>query len=292
MVDRLLEPENFILILNENDFGPVNAVVSSVSFWQDDCKDNTCPAGDGSYASIFPLETTATSDSITAELDEEDDKLFWFVLITAAMALLALSCWLAFCFCCGAKTNNVVHPRKTRSPFSRSPKDRSPKKKRSPSLEQRYSVNPFSGSSSRSNSSMDHSSSHSRHSTMSPLRAFSSTSGRRTPPPPVNTARGKDDGPVEPPSPGEADWRRKFGLGPSRDSSYRSAPISPRFLDPSISSGSSRSNHLHAVSPFCTTAKTFDHQDQVVVAADGKSSTGSGTGSGSGTGNGSGVGVY
>lgn len=30
MVDRLLEPENFILILNENDFGPVNAVVSSV----------------------------------------------------------------------------------------------------------------------------------------------------------------------------------------------------------------------------------------------------------------------
>lgn len=30
MVDRLLEPENFILMLNENDFGPVNAVVSAV----------------------------------------------------------------------------------------------------------------------------------------------------------------------------------------------------------------------------------------------------------------------
>ena len=30
MVDRMLEPENFILMLNENDFGPVNAVVSSV----------------------------------------------------------------------------------------------------------------------------------------------------------------------------------------------------------------------------------------------------------------------
>eukprot|EP00904_Undaria_pinnatifida_P004672 jgi/Undpi1/14205/HiC_scaffold_9.g03854.m1 len=285
IVDRLLEPENFILLLDENSFGPVNAVISSVSFWQDECKDDTCPAGDGSYASIFPVETAATEDSIAAEVDDSEDKLFWFVLITAAMAVLVLGCWLGFCFCCGVKTNNVIHPRRTRQ---RSPKDKTPqRKKRSPSLEQRYSVNPFSGSSSRSNSSHDNSNSVSRHSNMSPLRAFSVTSGRRTPPPPVNTADlGKDgvSGPFEPPSPGEADWRRKFGLGPSRDSSYRSAPISPKFANHSISSGSSRGSHHHAVSPFYTTAKTFDYKDQVVAAADGKSGTGSGSGTGSRTG--------
>lgn len=30
MVDRMLQPENFILMLDENRYGPVNAVLSSV----------------------------------------------------------------------------------------------------------------------------------------------------------------------------------------------------------------------------------------------------------------------
>lgn len=31
LVDRLMQPENFIVVLKDNSFGPVNAVVSSVS---------------------------------------------------------------------------------------------------------------------------------------------------------------------------------------------------------------------------------------------------------------------
>lgn len=126
-----------------------------------------------------------------------------------------LLCLFRCCTTTQAKANNVVRSRRA-SNTTRSPKDKSQKKKRSPSAEERYSVNPFSGSSSRSNSSRDDSNIVSRHSTMSPLQAFSLTSGRRTPPPPVNTAHGNGDGPIEPASPGEADWRRKFGLGPSR----------------------------------------------------------------------------
>lgn len=89
---------------------------AQVSFWQDECKDDTCPAGDGSYASIFPVETAATEDSIAAEVDDSEDKLFWFVLITAAMAVLVLGCWLGFCFCCGVGLSNPIY----RTPIYRS----------------------------------------------------------------------------------------------------------------------------------------------------------------------------
>lgn len=42
LVDRMMEPENFVLMLDENKFGPVNAVVSSVR------------ARRGSFSSLFP----------------------------------------------------------------------------------------------------------------------------------------------------------------------------------------------------------------------------------------------
>lgn len=39
LVDRLMQPENFIVMLDENDFGPSNAVVASVRRDGEKCRE-------------------------------------------------------------------------------------------------------------------------------------------------------------------------------------------------------------------------------------------------------------
>lgn len=77
---------------------------TQISFWQNECRDQTCPVGDGSYASVYPItETSSTQNSVVGEdtADDNELKLLWFIVITGALFLLALLSWCVFCLCCG-----------------------------------------------------------------------------------------------------------------------------------------------------------------------------------------------
>ncbi|CAN0018411.1 unnamed protein product, partial [Scytosiphon promiscuus] len=99
-----------------------------------------------------------------------------------------------------------------------------------------------------------------------PPRTRPKSNRRRAPPPPLSTsprAMARRDARIaEPPSPGEADWRKKFGLGPLRDYTLRSAPVSPRRTTPTGSGGSTKTS---STDPFFGA-----YPDNVVAAADGK----------------------
>ncbi len=77
---------------------------TQVSFWQNECRDQTCPAGDdgGSLASVFPVDESETQRAVEGEDDsDETQSLFWFVVLAAALLIAAMLSWCAFCLCCG-----------------------------------------------------------------------------------------------------------------------------------------------------------------------------------------------
>lgn len=79
---------------------PWCSIFSQVAFWQNECPDETCPAGgDGSYAAIFPLTETKGQQSAETETSESQS-FFWFMVLTCALGALALLSWLVFCCCC------------------------------------------------------------------------------------------------------------------------------------------------------------------------------------------------
>eukprot|EP00752_Nemacystus_decipiens_P006071 g5479.t1 len=276
LVDRMMKPENFVLVVDENRFGPVNAVVSSVSFWQNGCSDQTCPAtGDGSFASVYPLNDAENQRSISGDdHSDEEQRIFWFVVLAAGLVMAAVFSWCCFCLCCAASSKRQRKPKRTledkysvKSPPKGGPvvAEISPPKPR----RQR-----FAGPPSPTNDTLSGSSLPGPSPTTPPApRQRSQRSGRRRAPLPhlsmspagISAAGSSANaaGLVEPLSPGEADWRNKFGLGPLRDYAYRSAPVSPRRTPSSTSGGSTGLSSTG--DPFCAT-----YRDHVVAAADGQ----------------------
>ncbi|CAN0422794.1 unnamed protein product [Pylaiella littoralis] len=263
LVDRMLQPGNFILMLDENRFGPVNAVLSSISFWQNECRDQTCPAGDGSYASVFAFDSEPQGAVAAEGGSEEERRELWFFGIAGGLLVLALLSWCAFFLCCGGcqKQRNRKRRLTAEDRYTvRTPPEEdaavaalSPRKARSSTVVTKA----FTPDGSEPPPSPP-----------TPPTGWKTNGERRIPPRQLSTAQrmmspGGKAAPAEPLSPGEADWRGMFGLGPLRDYAFRSAPVSPRKCTPSTDSvGSTKRSPVDA---FCTT-----YQDHVVSAADGR----------------------
>jgi len=76
---------------------------AQVSFWQNECRDQTCPAGDdgGSLASVFPVDESETQRAVEGEGNSDDEQsFFWFVVLAGALLVAAVLSWCAFWLCC------------------------------------------------------------------------------------------------------------------------------------------------------------------------------------------------
>lgn len=72
-----------------------------ISFWQNECRDQTCPAGDGSYASVFFHDSENQGTAALGDDATEERREFLFFAIAGGLFVLALLSWCIFCLCCG-----------------------------------------------------------------------------------------------------------------------------------------------------------------------------------------------
>ena len=73
---------------------------SQIAFWQKECPDDTCPASDGSYASVFPLTEAESQSTVLKTPKDEEIHLLGFIGLGLVLVLLACCSWLVFCLCC------------------------------------------------------------------------------------------------------------------------------------------------------------------------------------------------
>lgn len=70
-----------------------------ITFWQDGCK-GTCPAGDGSFASVVSDTSVEAEEESESSLNMDDRHIFWFFVITAGLCVLVIISWIALCYVC------------------------------------------------------------------------------------------------------------------------------------------------------------------------------------------------
>lgn len=77
-----------------------NYIIFQISFWQSECPNETCPASDGSYASVFPLTETESQRTAVEILKSDEGSLLGFIALAVVLLLLVCCSWLIFCLCC------------------------------------------------------------------------------------------------------------------------------------------------------------------------------------------------
>lgn len=75
-------------------------IIFQISFWQNECPTETCPAGDGSCASVFPLTETESQRTVVELLESDEGSLLGFIALAVVLLLLVCCSWLIFFLCC------------------------------------------------------------------------------------------------------------------------------------------------------------------------------------------------
>ncbi|CAM9243781.1 unnamed protein product, partial [Discosporangium mesarthrocarpum] len=108
-VDSFLLEDNLSLLVSENSFGPVNAVVSSIAFSQWEEEGGSC-AGDpaGNVVSVFPLGPGMTVAEVGARGQDSLLSRLWFVAFIVTILALLVCCWLIAGVCHPSKSTKNV----------------------------------------------------------------------------------------------------------------------------------------------------------------------------------------